>query len=77
MIEKQVIVQWYTPDEKMPEECVFVVVTYSGKARNVTYDHALGTGAETVRDGTLKGFHLMRSLRFTHGLTWNRMEVNE
>ena len=50
MIEKQVIVQWYTPEEKLPEECVFVVVTYSGKSKNVTYDHALGI-ADWCGDG--------------------------
>lgn len=51
VIEKQVIVQWYTPEERLPEECTFVVVTYSGKARNVTYDHALGI-ADWADDGT-------------------------
>jgi hypothetical protein len=42
MIEKQVIVQWYTPEEKTPPEGDFVVVTFSGKAKNVTYDHTFG-----------------------------------
>lgn len=41
LIEKQVIVNWYTPDEKMPEDDCFVIVTVSGKFGNVTYDHAL------------------------------------
>lgn len=30
MVERQVIVTWYTPEEKLPEEDVFVVVTLSG-----------------------------------------------
>ena len=42
LIEKQVIVQWYTPEEKMPEPCTFAVVTFSGKYKNMTCDHALG-----------------------------------
>ena len=50
LIEKQVIVQWYTPEEKMPEPCTFVVVTFSGKSKNVTYDHALGV-ADWCDDG--------------------------
>ena len=40
-IEKQVIVNWYTPGERLPEEGVFVVATVSGKCRNITWDHAL------------------------------------
>ena len=41
MIERQVIVTWYKPDEKMPEEHYFVVACISMKTKNVTYDHAL------------------------------------
>lgn len=44
MIEKQVIVQWYTPEEKSPENDIAVVATISGKARKgllTTFDHAL------------------------------------
>ena len=40
MIERQVFVTWYTPEEKMPEEHYFVVATISLKADSVTYDHA-------------------------------------
>ena len=39
MIEKQVIVQWNKPTEKLPEDDCFVIVTASGKFGNVTYDH--------------------------------------
>lgn len=44
MIERQVIVTWYTPEEKMPEEHFFVVATISFKAAGITYDHALVIG---------------------------------
>ena len=44
MFERQVIVNWYTPEEKMPEEGTFVVVTISGRAGNVIYDHTLAIG---------------------------------
>lgn len=40
-IERQTIVTWHTPDEQMPEPCVVVPVTVSGRFGNVTYDHAL------------------------------------
>lgn len=40
-IERQVIVTWYTPEERLPEEDVYVVVTMSGHGPYVTYDHAL------------------------------------
>ena len=43
MIEKQVIVTWYSPQEKLPEEGVIVVATISGKSRNISFDHALVT----------------------------------
>ena len=41
LTERQVIVTWYTPEEKLPEEGIFVVATVSGKGPNVTYDHTL------------------------------------
>lgn len=41
LIERQVITTWYKPDERVPEEGVFVVVTLSGKGPNITYDHTL------------------------------------
>lgn len=44
MIEKMVICNWYTPDEKMPEEGYFTIVTFSGKSKNTTYDHTFGVG---------------------------------
>ena len=41
MIERQVIVTWYTPEEKLPKEFETVVATISGKTESVEYDHAL------------------------------------
>jgi hypothetical protein len=43
-IERQVITTWHTPEERMPEEHVFVVATISLKADRITYDHALAIG---------------------------------
>lgn len=42
-IVRQDIVTWYTPDERMPEEDVAVIVTFSGKVGNKTFVHAIGT----------------------------------
>lgn len=51
MIERQTIVTWYTPEEKMPKEGDITVVTISGKGgNNVTYDHAFAL-AEWYDDG--------------------------
>lgn len=36
MIERQVFITWYTPEEKMPPEDIFVVVTISGTGPYVT-----------------------------------------
>ena len=41
MVERQAIVTWYKPDEKLPPEGEYVVATISGKTRNITFDHAL------------------------------------
>ena len=41
MIERQVIVTWSTMPEQKPPEDVILPVTVSGRAGNVTYDHAL------------------------------------
>ena len=41
MIERHVIVTWYTPEEKLPDLDVSVIATVSGKADNITFDHAL------------------------------------
>lgn len=40
MIERQVIVTWHTPDEKLPTEFETVVATFSGKSSTAEYDHA-------------------------------------
>lgn len=42
VVERQVIVTWHKPEEKLPEDGVFVVVSYSGPlGKNITCDHAL------------------------------------
>lgn len=51
MIEQQVIVQWYTPDEKLPNEGDIVVATISGQAGCIYYDHALALVEYYKEDG--------------------------
>ena len=41
MVERQVIVTWYTPEEKIPKEDIVVLCTISGKTKNMTFNHAL------------------------------------
>ena len=43
MIERQVIVDWYTPDQKVPPENIGVITTISGKVGDTQYDHAMVT----------------------------------
>ena len=50
MIERQVFVTWYTPEEKVPPEGETKVITFSGRSPNVIYDHAFGL-AEWYDDG--------------------------
>ena len=50
MIERQTIVTWYTPEEKLPNEGDITVVTISGKRGSVTYDHVFAL-AEWYNDG--------------------------
>lgn len=40
--ERQVIVTWYTPEEKLPPDDECVVVTFSGNYGLSSYIHALG-----------------------------------
>ena len=40
--ERQVIVTWYTPEEKLPPDDGDVVVTFSGNYGQCSYRHALG-----------------------------------
>lgn len=49
-IERQVIVTWYTPEEKLPAEGITVVASISGRWENVTYDHAFAL-VEWFNDG--------------------------
>ncbi len=62
MIERQVVVTWYKPEEKLPPEGRIVIATVSGHRHNrrVTYDHALAL-ASWFNDGCgweLKHDHL-------------------
>lgn len=42
VVEKQVIVSWYRPCEKLPpEEWDEVLCTISGRGKNVIYDHVI------------------------------------
>ena len=50
MKERQVIVSWYTPEEKLPPEGMLVVVSFSGKDGNRHYDRTIGI-AEWFNDG--------------------------
>ena len=59
MIIRQGIHTWYTPEEKIPPEGIYVVVTFSGHKGNTTYDHALAI-ADWIDDGEgwmLDGFN--------------------
>ena len=40
MKERQVIVTWYSPEEKTPEEDVIVVATITGKAKGIRFNHS-------------------------------------
>ena len=50
IIERQVIVTWYTPEEKLPPEYQTVVVSISGHIGKTIFDHALEI-AEWADDG--------------------------
>ena len=39
MIERQVFVTWYTPEEKLPPEGEITIATISGSAECIEYDH--------------------------------------
>ena len=52
--ERQVIVTWYKPEEKLPPEDEYVVITFSGRRNiNQLYIHALGIGVYYQGDGWL------------------------
>lgn len=53
MTERQVIVTWYTPEEKLPDDDDFVVTSISGKTGNMTYDHALVVASYWYGEGWL------------------------
>ena len=41
-VERQVIVTWYKPEEKLPPDDRDVIVTFSGSTRECMYIHAFG-----------------------------------
>lgn len=41
MIERQVIVTWYDPADKLPEDDIIVIATVSGSAAGLTLNRAL------------------------------------
>lgn len=52
--ERQVIVTWYDPAEKLPPEDEYVVITFTGRRNgHQTYEHALGIGAYYPGEGWL------------------------
>ena len=52
MVERQVIVCWYTPEEKLPAEGEIVIVSISGKFNNgVLYNHAFAIAEWWDDDG--------------------------
>ena len=75
-VERQVIVTWYTPDEKMPPEGDFVVVPFSGTDRNRTYDHAFGIANwwMTAKAGRLMDSMRKQCSRFMRGETCCRTD---
>ena len=51
MVERQTIVTWHTPDEKLPPEGDIVVATISGQAGCGYYDHVLARVEYYKEDG--------------------------
>lgn len=44
MEERQVIVTWHRPEEKLPGPGEIVVMSVSGKGKNMSYDHTFALG---------------------------------
>lgn len=68
MIERQVIVTWHRPEEKLPPEGVYVYVTFSGRRNHANYDHAPGVAAYWAEDNewdleTFSGISPMQDLK--------------
>ena len=51
--ERQVIVTWYTMDEKKPPYLSQVPITFSGTIKFANYHHVLGTGIYFPHTGWL------------------------
>ena len=51
MVERQVFVTWYTPEERLPKENTTVLVTVSGIGHNFSYSHAFALAEWNEPDG--------------------------
>lgn len=51
MIERQVFVTWYKPEEKLPLTDEIVIVTASGKIANVAFDHTFAIASYCEGEG--------------------------
>lgn len=51
MIERQVIVTWHKPEEKLPLKDELVIVTVSGKIANITFDHCFAIASYCEEEG--------------------------
>ena len=49
--ERQVIVTWYKPEEKLPQEDCDRIITFSGKLQNTEYNHAFGIASYFPGEG--------------------------
>ena len=49
--ERQVIVTWYRPAEKVPPADYSTLITFSGKLKNDEYNHALGIASYFPGEG--------------------------
>ena len=51
MIERQVIVTWHKPEEKLPLTDELVIATVSGKIANITFDHCFAIASYCEGEG--------------------------
>jgi len=74
-IERQQIVTWYTPEEKIPPEDQTIAVTFSGKTPDgMIYDHDLATAEYWDEEWHIRGLTIAANERMTvHA--WCDLEV--
>jgi len=51
VIERKVIVTWYTPEEKLPEPDNLCVLSVSGKVNGMEWDHTYAIGSYCPGEG--------------------------